>query len=127
MFATNEIIIDHVKVREMNRTVCRGDGVIQQQTLDQLKSSLHNCRLFLDESRRLGVAPSEAMVGDLVCVIKGAAKACILRRRRGGDWVLVSGDCFMDRIAPSSHGRFAPVYKRLLGELKVKEDIFRIW
>lgn len=80
---------------------------MKDHTLVFVEGALHNCRIFVTDDHLLGLAPSEASVGDIVCTIRGAEEPCILRERPHGDWLLVSGECFFQNIHP---GNKAPEY-----------------
>ena len=41
----------------------------------------------------LAIVPEAAQPGDIVCIISGTLKPCLLREDRDGCWTLISGDC----------------------------------
>jgi hypothetical protein len=92
--------------------------------------ALHDCRLFLNEDNKLGLAPFEAAVGDVVCMIRGAVEPCILRERPQGDWSLVSGECYILGIYPgnSEPDKLETYISSLEGILTFGgEENFTIW
>ncbi|KAF2457907.1 heterokaryon incompatibility protein-domain-containing protein [Lineolata rhizophorae] len=78
----------------------RGHGATDELNFEFVQEAMHDCRLFFSENNILGLAPSEAAPGDVICVIKGAADPCLLRRRLQGDWSLVSGECYYGDLFP---------------------------
>lgn len=57
--------------------------------------TLQNSRIFITESGRIGIAPKETQIGDLIRVVGGTFAPLLLRKRLESGWSLVSGDCFL--------------------------------
>jgi hypothetical protein len=43
----------------------------------------------------LTIAPANAELGDVVCILSGAVSPCLLRQHADGTWGLISGDCWL--------------------------------
>ncbi|KAJ3554302.1 hypothetical protein NPX13_g10648 [Xylaria arbuscula] len=57
----------------------------------------HDMRVFITPEGKMGLCPKDAQIGDVICLVKGAMRPCILRKR-GNEWLLVSGDCHLLEI-----------------------------
>ena len=67
--------------------------ILPQYEHSQLYESLQECSIALMQDGGLVIVPGAAQDGDVVCIIAGAIAPCLLRQRRDGSWMLVSGDC----------------------------------
>jgi hypothetical protein len=59
------------------------------------QTSLRRCKIFLTDNGHLGIGPEATVTKDVVCILRGADSACILRQKEGRLWSLVSGDCHL--------------------------------
>ncbi|VUC22238.1 unnamed protein product [Clonostachys rosea] len=54
-------------------------------------------RIFVTTSYQLGLAPRDAMPGDVVCLVRGAASPWIVREKGNENrtWEMICGDCYL--------------------------------
>ncbi|KAI1075664.1 hypothetical protein F5B20DRAFT_375773 [Whalleya microplaca] len=83
-----------------------------------------NAQIFVTLGGKLGLASREAQKGDLVCLIRGALKPCILREKGNSQWSIICGNCFLLGIStgclgPEIASHFEYMYLLIIQELPV--------
>ncbi|GAW15923.1 hypothetical protein ANO14919_053450 [Xylariales sp. No.14919] len=71
---------------------------VDHDVSSRIEIACFNSRLFMTESNKIGLCPREAQPGDLVCLIKGAPAACILRQKDNHQYTIITGDCVLQEM-----------------------------
>jgi hypothetical protein len=71
----------------------KGDGALE---LDKYLVPCDKRRFFITINGYIGLAPPEALVGDVVCIFLGARVPFILRSR--GEYFMLVGECYTQGV-----------------------------
>lgn len=47
------------------------------------------------DNGELAIVPANVLDSDVMCIFPGAISVCVLRPDGDGNWILISGDCYL--------------------------------
>ena len=96
-----------------------------EEDFQNFEEGMQDCKVIVTRNGALAIAPESTREGDIICVFREAISPCILRRRPGNTWAMISGDCFVLGEL-GEFKRKSECFTRFIEQNRAKEEQFRI-